>query len=30
VPANLVFFGFATYLFAQWMREHDPSPLVIS
>jgi putative membrane protein len=23
VPANLVFFAFATWLFAQWMREHD-------
>jgi putative membrane protein len=23
VPANLVFFGFATWLFAQWMREEN-------
>ncbi|HWD29446.1 MAG TPA: cytochrome c oxidase assembly protein [Rhizomicrobium sp.] len=27
VPANIVFFSFATFLFARWMREH-PSSLV--
>jgi putative membrane protein len=30
VPANLVFFGFATFLFGQWMRDRDTSPLVTS
>ncbi len=30
VPANLVFFALATFLFAQWMRAHPPRSLVTS
>jgi putative membrane protein len=30
VPANLVFFGFTTWLFAQWMREEPHKILVTS